>query len=143
MIEIRPPKTKEELDSYYNLRYELLRKPWNQPKGSEKDELEDKSFHMAAFDQDKIVGVGRLHKNTDEEGQIRLVAVHEDYRNNGIGKAIMNKLHQKAKELKLKKIMLNARKNAIGFYKKLEYKIICKAPTIFGGIEQSKMVYKI
>ena len=47
----------------------------------------------------------------------------------------MNKLHQKAKELKLKRIILNARKNSIGFYKKLGYKIIGKAQTIFRKIE--------
>ena len=140
---IRPPKTKQEFEDYYNVRYELLRGPWNQPRGSEKDDLEDKSFHMAAFDKDKVIGVGRLHKNSDEEGQIRLIAVKEDYRNKGIGKAIMDKLHQKAKELKLKKLMLNARETAVGFYEKLGYKIAAKATTLFGEIKQFRMVYKI
>ncbi|MBS3097259.1 GNAT family N-acetyltransferase [Candidatus Woesearchaeota archaeon] len=136
MICIREPKTKEEFNSYYKLRWELLRKPWNQPRGSEiDDDLEDKSFHIAAFDKNKIIGVGRLHKNNEEEGQIRLLAVNEDYRKKGVGREIMNKLHQKAKELKLKRIILNARKNSIGFYKKLGYKIIGKAQTIFRKIE--------
>ena len=57
MIIIREPKTKEEFDSYHNLIWKLLRKPWNQPKGSEIDDLEDESFHFIAICKNKIVGV--------------------------------------------------------------------------------------
>ncbi len=140
MIGIREPK-KEELDSYYQLRWELLRKPWNQPKGSEKDELEEEAYHIAAFDNDKLVGVGRLHKNSDEEGQIRFMAVSQDYRKQGIGKTILSKIHEKARELKLNKIVLNARKEAVPFYKKLGYKKTAKSHTLFGKIEHFRMEY--
>lgn len=139
MIKIREPKTKEEFDSYYQLRWELLRKPWNQPKGSEKDDLEENSYHIAAFYKNKIVGIGRLHKNNNEEGQIRYMAVSKNYQGKGIGKAILYKLHEKAKQLKLKRIVLNARKNAVGFYKKAGYKKAGKAHTLFGEIEHFKM----
>ena len=139
MIEIREPKTKEEFDSYYNLRWEILRKPWKQPRGSEKDELEDKSFHIIALDNKKVVGVGRLHKNNNEEGQIRYMAVDENHQCKGIGKSILHELHEKAKELKFKTIILNARENAVGFYERLGYKIIGKAHTLFGEIEHFKM----
>jgi hypothetical protein len=44
-MEIRSPETVEEFMQYYELRWRLLRKPWNQPKGSEKDEKEDEAFH--------------------------------------------------------------------------------------------------
>ena len=47
MIEIREPK-KEEFDSYYIFRWELLRKPWAQSKGSEKDDFEDIAYHIIA-----------------------------------------------------------------------------------------------
>jgi len=143
MIEIRPPKTKEEFKDYYNLRYELLRKPWNQPRGSEKDNLEKEAFHMAAFDNRKLIGVGRLHKNSNEEGQIRCMAVNEKYQNKGIGKAIINKLHDQAKKLKLKRMILHARDIAVGFYKKCGYKVTGKAPTLFGVIPHFNMVYKL
>jgi len=139
MIEIREPKTKEEFDSYYNLRWEILRKPWKQPKGSEKDELEDRSFHIIVLDNKKVVGVGRLHKNSDTECQIRYMAVDENYQGKGIGKAILIKLHEKAKESGLKKIVLNARKKAIGFYEKFGYKNLGKSHTLFGEIEHFKM----
>ncbi len=35
-IEIRSPKTELEWVNYYDLRYRILRQPWNQPIGSEK-----------------------------------------------------------------------------------------------------------
>ncbi len=143
MIIVREPKTKEEFDSYHTLRWKLLRKPWNQPKGSEKDDLEDESFHFIAICKNKIVGVGRLHKNNPEEGQIRFMAVDTTYQNKGIGKAILLKIHEKAKELKLKKIILNARKNSVGFYEKAGYRKIAKTHTLFGKIEHFKMAYKL
>ena len=140
MIEIREPK-KEEFDSYYNFRWELLRKPWSQPKGSEKDDFEDTAYHLVAIDKNKIIGIGRLHKNSDEEGQIRFMVVDENFRNEGIGKAILDKLHEKAKKLNLKKIILNARKDAVKFYERQGYKKIAQAHTLFGEIEHFKMEY--
>jgi hypothetical protein len=35
-IKIRPPKTKSEWENYYDLRFRVLREPWQQPRGFEK-----------------------------------------------------------------------------------------------------------
>ncbi len=37
MYHLRVPQTEEELDAYYHFRWEMLRKPLHQPKGSERD----------------------------------------------------------------------------------------------------------
>lgn len=37
MYHLRVPQTAEELESYYQFRWEMLRKPLHQPKGSERD----------------------------------------------------------------------------------------------------------
>jgi len=39
---IRSPSQKSEYDACYSLRWQVLHAPWNQDKGTEKDELEDK-----------------------------------------------------------------------------------------------------
>ena len=39
-MDIIQPKSPEDFKKYYNLRYEVLRKPWNQPIGSERDRKE-------------------------------------------------------------------------------------------------------
>ena len=51
-----------------------MRKPWNQPKGTEKDDSENSSFHLMALnDEMECIGVSRLQKNTREEEMLGLV----------------------------------------------------------------------
>ena len=78
-MEIREPKTKNEFEQYYDLRWKILRQPWNQPKGSEKDNKEKDSVHIIVSDEDKVIGVGRGHLYTKTEAQIRYMAVEEGY----------------------------------------------------------------
>ena len=55
------PKTPDELDKYYQLRWEILRKDWNRLKGSEKDEGEDAAIHaMIVNENDEAIAVCRL-----------------------------------------------------------------------------------
>ena len=59
-MQIISPKTEEEFEKYYELRWRILRKPWNQPLGSERDDDEDNSFHLMAIENNKTLGVARL-----------------------------------------------------------------------------------
>jgi N-acetylglutamate synthase-like GNAT family acetyltransferase len=136
---IRSPKTEKEFKNYYQLRWKILREPWNQPKGTEKDDLERDAFHVMAYDNSKIIGVGRLQLNSNDEAQIRYMAVEENYRGKGIGSLILKELEKKAKLLGAKYIILNSRINAIKFYEKNSYKIIKKESTLFGSIEHWRM----
>jgi len=97
MIKICSPEGKQ-FEKYYELRWEVLRKPWNQPRGSERDDMEDKAIHIMACDGNKIVGVARLHFNSIEEAQIRYMAVEEGYRMQGIGSMMLRRLEEMAKE---------------------------------------------
>jgi N-acetylglutamate synthase-like GNAT family acetyltransferase len=94
-VKICKPLTKEEFKKYYDLRWKVLRKPWKQPKGSEKDEREKESIHIMACIDSKIVGAGRLHFNTEKEAQIRYMAIEEKYRRKGIGSLILKELEKK------------------------------------------------
>ena len=60
-VEIREPKDNSEFEAYYDLRWRILRKPWGQERGSEKDELEEEAFHVIAVDNGRIIGGGRGH----------------------------------------------------------------------------------
>jgi N-acetylglutamate synthase-like GNAT family acetyltransferase len=134
------PKTKEELEKYYNLRFEILRKPWNQPVKSTKDEWEDKSIHFLMLDENNnAVACGRLQLNSKEEGQIRSMAVRDDMQGKGIGKQIIDYIEKKAGELKLKTIDLDARMNAVKFYERCGYKVIADSYLLFGVIQHYKM----
>ena len=139
MFEIICPKTDEEFEKYYNLRWKILRQPWHQPTGSEKDELEQDSFHIMAVISNEPIGVGRLHLIDSDRCQIRYMAVDEGSRNIGVGTAILHALEEEAGRLNAKKIVLDARENAVGFYEKNGYKIIAPSHTLFGVIKHFKM----
>ena len=59
-IKICYPITADEFKQYFKLRFEVLRRPWNEPEGSEKDELEESSFHVCAKYNHSIIGACRL-----------------------------------------------------------------------------------
>jgi len=136
---IRKAASKEELEELYDLRWKLLRKPWNQPKGSERDEKEDESYSFIAILDNKIVGTARLHKNNEKEGQIRYLAVEKEYQKMGIGKNLMKKIEMHAINLRLESIILNARKTVENFFEKLDYKVIRTGHTLFNEIEHFVM----
>jgi hypothetical protein len=56
---ITQPKTLEEFEKYYELRWRILRAPWNQPKGSVKDDKEVTAIHVMVCEIKRIpVGIG-------------------------------------------------------------------------------------
>lgn len=137
------PKTKKEFEKYYDLRWRILRKPWNQSIGSEKDEFETNSIHIMVIEGSKIIGVGRGQFNTRKEAQIRYMAVEENQQGKGIGSKLLNSLENRLKKKGAEYIILNARESAVNFYKKHGYKIIGKSHTLFGVIPHFKMRKKL
>lgn len=136
---IRSPQTRDEYFRYYDLRWRILRAPWNQPKGSEQDELEGQAIHIIAIDGDKIVGCGRAHFNTEDEAQIRYMAVENEWQGKGVGKLILDELEKRVLEKGAKKIILHARENVVRFYEKNGYNIIKESHTLFGEINHFLM----
>ena len=141
---VTEPTTPEDFELYYDLRWRILRKPWTQPKGSEKDELEDQSIHIMVCNEERIpAGVGRAHFNSPDEAQIRYMAVEEKLQGKGIGTLILNELERKIIEKGAEYIVLNARDNAIKFYERHGYKIVKEAHVLFDAIPHYKMIKKV
>ncbi len=134
------PKTPPELDKYYQLRWEVLRRDWNRPKGSEKDEGEEAAAHaMIVNENDEAIAVCRLQFIDKTTGQIRSMGVKEEYRTKGFGAVIINYLEETAKAKGLNKIFLDARENAIAFYQKMGYQTTEKSYLLFGTIQHYRM----
>ena len=133
------PQTQSELEQYYDLRWRILRKPWNQPEGSEKDEIENECIHVIAKYNDNIIGVGRLQFNSDAEAQIRYMAVEPEHEKQNIGRSIVISLEQHARKNNRATIMLDAREPAVGFYEKLGYIKKEKTYLLFNKIQHYKM----
>jgi len=121
-FEIRSPTSEEEWERYDNFRWEVLRKPLKMSHIPLKDNLEEASIHlMGVTSEGKILACGRLHLNTSKEAQIRYMGVSEDLRRSGIGSKMIEKLEEEAINQGANQIMLNARENAVAFYKSLGY----------------------
>ncbi len=139
-ITIRSPKTKAEWESYYELRYKILREPWGQPKGSEILADEEMAIHAIAINESQeILAVGRLQVNSPIQAQIRCMAVATKAQGLGVGKKIMAYLEEKAKSLGKKEIILDARENAVPFYKAIGYAIFAESYLLFNEIQHWKM----
>ena len=119
---IKSPENKEEWDSYLLFRLEILRKPLGMSKESLADSIEDESFHLMGIDEQKnVIASGRVHFNSENEAQIRYMAVDENFKRKGVGTKIVKELENYALSKGMVSMILNARENAISFYLSLGY----------------------
>ena len=121
-IVFKTPSNQKEYKEYDLFRWEILRKPIGKDITSLKDKFEKSAFHLIGIKDKEIIACGRLHFNNKDEAQIRYMAVSENLQGTGIGKQILDLLEKNAKENNAKRIILNARDHAIGFYKISGYK---------------------
>ena len=123
MYHLRVPQTEEELEQYYQFRWEMLRKPLHQPKGSERDAWDAMAHHQMVVDElGKLVAVGRLYINADNEASIRFMAVHPEVQDKGLGTLIAMTLESVARQEGVKRVTCSAREDAVPFLSKLGFK---------------------
>lgn len=100
-----------------------LKETWN--KESIEKELSNKlAKYLVALDGDNVVGFVGMWIVFDE-GDITNIAVHPDYRKQGIGNLLMNNLISLCKENKINSLTLEVRESNIkaqNLYKKHEFK---------------------
>lgn len=104
------------------LRDAILRKPLGLHFDSDELESEKKNLHIAAFEDDQMLGCCMLVQENDETVRLRQMAVMNDLQGKGIGRALMQFAENLARDRGYKKISMHARKNAAGFYEKMGYK---------------------
>jgi N-acetylglutamate synthase-like GNAT family acetyltransferase len=143
-MRLQEPVSQEDFEKYYLLRWEVLRKPWDQPRGTEKDEHEAASIHVMALDDaGECVGVSRLQFNSPQEAQVRFMGVRDDQQGKGVGKELMKYLEEKARAKGAKKVMLQARENAVQFYLSIGYVMVEKSFLLWGIIQHYRMEKEI
>lgn len=137
---IRSPQNDTEWKAYFELRYNVLRAPWGQAKGSEQTADEAQHEHFAFFDDtNQIIGVGRLDQTAPHVGQVRFMAVATDQQGKGIGKAVMDEIEAVCKANGYLQIILHARAVALPFYQKLGYQMVEPSHLLFGEIQHYLM----
>ncbi|MBX9447955.1 fatty acid biosynthesis protein FabY [Dickeya chrysanthemi] len=122
MYYLRVPESAEELDAYYQFRWEMLRKPLHQPLGSERDAYDALAHHQTIVDgQGNLVAVGRLSINADNEASIRFLAVHPDVQRKGLGTLMAMALESVARQEGVKRVVCSAREDAMAFFSRLGF----------------------
>lgn len=137
---VSSPRTQAEMQAALDLRYRVLREPWGQPPGSEQDPMDTEAFHLTVMAPcGRLLGTGRLHWNSDAEAQIRYMAVEENARGRNVGRDLVWGLEAAARRSNVKSIVLQAREDVEGFYRKLGYRTIGPGPTLFETVRHVKM----
>ena len=139
-LELRSPAEPNEWGRYFDLRWRVLRKPWNQPRGSERDDRELDSSHLALWDdRGRPVAGGRLQMNSPTDAQVRYMAVEREFAGQGLGSRILAGLEVRARELGATRVVLNSRETARGFYDRHGYAAVGPAETMFGEVAHIRM----
>jgi predicted GNAT family N-acyltransferase len=139
-MRIIEPVSPADYQKYYDLRWALLRAPWNQPRGSERDPRDADSSHLMMIDdRDVAVAVGRLHFNSIREAQVRYMAVATGQQRRGFGSRLLKALEEKAASLGAASIVLDARETALGFYRKQGYSVDGPGHVLYNCITHVKM----
>ncbi|WBA14655.1 bifunctional GNAT family N-acetyltransferase/hotdog fold thioesterase [Salinivibrio proteolyticus] len=122
MFRMVTPQTEQDLARYYDFRYRMLREPWHAPRGSERDAYDVSACHRMIVDGNgEPVAIGRLYLTPDNDGQIRYMAVSPDYRSRGLGALVLMALESLARQEGAKRLVCNAREDAVSFYAKHEF----------------------
>lgn len=107
-----------------SLRHQLLRKPLGLEFSAEELEKEKEDILIGCFDDGRIVGCCILTNKGNKTIRLRQMAVIAGLQGKGIGKVLIQFAENIARDRGFKKIMMHARKSAIGFYEKMGYTIM-------------------
>ena len=104
------------------------------PEGIERDELDEKAYHVLAMQGGHAIGTGRLvllpkppeavgavSSPTGQWAQVGRMAVLQSHRRGGTGSKLLAALEQEARRQKVVGIILHALLTALEFYKKHGY----------------------
>ncbi|HBN85139.1 MAG TPA: GNAT family N-acetyltransferase [Clostridiales bacterium] len=106
------------------LRDKILRRPLGLNLFQENLNKEINDIHIGVFYNMLIIGVLVLTPLSLHTVKMRQVAVEEEHQGKGFGTRMVAFAETVAKELGYGRIVLHARKTALSFYKRMDYKII-------------------
>ena len=106
------------------LRQLLLRKPLGLNFSDDELAEEESDILIGCFDEDKLEGCCLLTESAPNVLRLRQMAVLSGLQGKGVGRAILQFAENIVRDRGYKKMVMHARKTAIGFYEKLGYTIM-------------------
>ena len=112
----------EDYNKMVQLRNQILRQPLGMTLHPEELKNEKNDIHIAAFDEDEILGCCVLTPVDESTLRLRQMAVNGDMQLKGIGASIITFAENIARDKGYKNIIMHARNTATGFYEKFGYR---------------------
>lgn len=112
----------EDYDAELALRETLLREPLGLALSPNDTQEDMHQIHIGAFYNGALIGCVLVAPEQDPEVfRIRQMAVHMDFQGRSIGRQLIQQAEQIIQQQQGKRIVLNARASALGFYRRLNY----------------------
>ena len=92
------------------------------PLAEEQDADDERADHVLAYAGERAVGTARLLDLGNGQARIGRVAVLPEGRGHGLGVALMEALHERARALGLREVILDAQVQVVKFYDRLGYR---------------------
>lgn len=110
-----------EYKEVFDLREEILRKPIGLSLHNEDLSRDHTDIILAGRHEGRVVACLMLHNLGDGVLQLRQMAVYPEYQGRGAGRALVKAAEELARERGYTKMILHARKTALGFYASMHY----------------------
>lgn len=120
-IEIKVVQNKEEFKIAYGIRIKVFVEEQKVPIEMELDEFDNSAIHIILYKDNKAIGCGRIIIQ-GKTARIGRIAILKEYRRNGYGKKICEKLISLAEENQMDEIVLHSQCYVTNFYKKIGFK---------------------
>lgn len=111
-------------DAVHALRHEVFVVGQGVPVELERDEHDDVCDAVVAVRDGCVVGTGRLLEAVDGVAAIGRMAVAEGVRRRGIGRALLARLEERARERGVREVELHAQLHARSFYERAGYRAV-------------------
>ena len=113
----------KEYQQMIKLREDILRKPLGLTFSQHELEDEKNNLLIGAFEDGDMLGCCMLVEETPETVKLRQMAVLNVLQGKGIGRALMQFAENLARDHGYRILTMHARKNSVGFYEKMGYKV--------------------
>lgn len=114
-----------ELSDAHSVRRAVFIDEQDVSEAEEMDGKDDEAIHFVAYDTetDNPVGTARLRIPEADIAKPERVAIRQEYRKEGLGKRLMERIESEARSEGCSRAVLHAQTRVIPFYERLRYEI--------------------
>lgn len=109
------------LDQAFAVREEVFVEGQGVPPERERDEYDDEATHLLASEDGTAVGTARLRRLDGDTAKVERVAVREQFRGEGWGRRLMDRVEAVANERDVEALVLHSQTVVEEFYEQLGY----------------------